>query len=293
MKQQICVVISDLDNTLYDWVEMWYQAFSSMLDHLEEETHLDRTMLKEQIQLVFQKHGTSEYEFVIEELPILRKHFSNRELAKKYQSVIQTYHSTRQTSMHLYPTVATTLHALKTKGCRIVGYTESMAFYTIRRVKTLGLDGLLDFLYSPADHDLPEDITPEQREHFCSSSSTLQYTRHRYTPKGELKPNPAVLRDIVEEVDAPIENTIYVGDSLMKDIAMAKDSGITDVFAQYGVAQHREAYELLRQVTHWSEKDVERERRIHERAEVKPNFTLVNNFSEILNMFDFFPCGYP
>jgi hypothetical protein len=59
-----------------------------------------------------------------------------------------------------------------------------------------------------------------------------------------------------------------VGDSPTKDVAMAQDVGISDVYARYGRAQHTEAYDLLREVTHWSDADVEREKRsVNERCD--------------------------
>ncbi len=67
---------------------------------------------------------------------------------------------------------------------------------------------------------------------------------------------------------------------------MAKDANIDDVFAKYGRAQDTDAYELLKEVTHWSGKDVEREKKIGER-EVTPTITLDENFAQLLQHFEF------
>jgi phosphoglycolate phosphatase len=79
---------------------------------------------------------------------------------------------------------------------------------------------------------------------------------------------------------------VYVGDSLTKDIAMAQDAGVADAYAKYGKAQHTGAYQLLRDVTHWSDADVEREKRIGER-EVRSTVVLNSTFSEIMDHFSF------
>jgi FMN phosphatase YigB (HAD superfamily) len=110
-----------------------------------------------------------------------------------------------------------------------------------------------------------------------------------HTPPRELKPNPRILRDIIKNVGANGAETVYVGDSLMKDIAMAKAAGVTDVWAKYGVAQNRPAYELLRKVTHlvtWSPASVEREKILTE-ADLQPSFVLKQSFAEILELFEF------
>jgi phosphoglycolate phosphatase len=72
----------------------------------------------------------------------------------------------------------------------------------------------------------------------------------------------------------------------MKDVAMAQKAGVHDVHAAYGVAHKREEYELLREVTHWTAEDVERERRLSQ-AHVQPTFVLEEGFADILRHFDF------
>ena len=108
---------------------------------------------------------------------------------------------------------------------------------------------------------------------------------HRHTPAGELKPNPAILLDIIHEVGGSTETSIYVGDSLIKDVLMAQEAGVMDVHARYGTAHTREEYELLRSVTHWTAEQVERERAASNRM-VQPTFVLERSFQEILDLFE-------
>ena len=80
---------------------------------------------------------------------------------------------------------------------------------------------------------------------------------------------------------------VYVGDNLMKDVAMALDCGVDDVWAKYGEALKRPEYKLLQDVTHWTAETVEREQEIRARAHVCSTYTLEKKFSEILDLFDF------
>ena len=70
---------------------------------------------------------------------------------------IDAFRKARRRVLALYPTVADTLAALKAKGVRIAAFTESKAFYTNYRFRKLGLDGLVDVLYSPEDHSVPAE----------------------------------------------------------------------------------------------------------------------------------------
>jgi phosphoglycolate phosphatase-like HAD superfamily hydrolase len=284
VKQTISVIITDLDNTLFDWVEFWYASFKAMLDKLVEESGISEETLVTEFKKVHEKYGTSEYAFSIEELPSLQANFPGQDLTKKFDNAIHAFRLARKANLRLYPTVLETLEVLKDKACLIVGYTESMSFYTNYRIRKLGLDRILDYVYSPPDHDLPRGFVrgyPEERYQ-------LRRTIPRNIPKGEFKPNPKVLLDIIKGIGAAREETIYVGDSLMKDVLMAQRAVVTDVWARYGLAQNREQYELLRRVTHWTASDVEREKTL-EPEEVKPQHTLEQNFGELLEKFELTP----
>ena len=102
-----------------------------------------------------------------------------------------------------------------------------------------------------------------------------------------MKPDAKVLDSIIAGLGVEKSNCVYIGDSLMKDVAMAIDCGIDNAWAKYGHAHKRPEYKLLQDVTHWSDADVEREQKIRERKDVHPPHTLENEFSEILKIFDF------
>ena len=168
----------------------------------------------------------------------------------------------------------------------IIAYTESMAFYSNYRVRKLGLDGVIDAVFSPADHDFPRNVDIEVMRKYPASHYEFEHTKHEHTPKGELKPNPDILLQIIEYANADPEDCVYVGDSRFKDIVMAQDAGVDDVWAKYGPAHQREEYEPLRDVTHWSDDDVEYERRLKDR-ENKPTYVLSTEFSQLLDYFTF------
>jgi phosphoglycolate phosphatase len=137
-------------------------------------------------------------------------------------------------------------------------------------------------------------MTPEQIERYPKDQYVPRMTKFKHTPPGEKKPNPALLLDIIGDVGGIVESTIYVGDSQMKDIAMAQDAGVMEVWAKYGVGQFHSGYELLRRVTHWTDEDVEKERALSEElkrrgAGKNPRYVLDSGFHQLLPLFDFIP----
>jgi len=110
------VLITDLDNTLYDWVEIWFQSFSAMLDAILSLTGFDAIELKKEIRQVHRKHGTSEYAFVLQEVPPLKSFARDQPVEKVFNSAITAFRQARSENLHLYPTVRNTLELLKDVG---------------------------------------------------------------------------------------------------------------------------------------------------------------------------------
>jgi phosphoglycolate phosphatase-like HAD superfamily hydrolase len=284
MKPRVSVIVTDLDNTLYDWLGFWHGCFSAMLNELALKSEIAADVLEKDFRQIHQKHGTSEYAFSIEELRSLReKHGPDANLTEIYKSAIEAYRKARREILRPYPEVVDTLEILKDKGCLLIAHTESMAFYTNDRLRRLGLDRVIDYLYSPPDHEIPNRLSVDKLRHYPKEHYQLRRTIQRETPRGEFKPNPALLRDILKGVGASADQTVYIGDGLMKDVAMAQQAGVLDVWAKYGASQSRQEYELLRRVSHWSEVDVQREKALLKGITITPTCVCETSFKELLD----------
>lgn len=278
--KNIKLVITDLDNTLYDWFTPWYKAYKLFIDDVLENTDIQEKDLLNAIKEIHQKHGTAEYsfEFLLQELTI----FQERYPEDKINELKHKFYKTKKDYLKLYPGVMETLCLLRSKGCTIVAYTESMAFYANDRLRKLGLDGIIDKLYSPEEHDVPEDF----QTYYSKDYYQLKKTEHIYLPLHHKKPDTDILNNIINQFDFKKDEILYIGDSLTKDIKMAKDIGIIDVHAQYGLSHHTNEYELLRKVTHWTDEEVEKEKNTT-KEHIEPTYVLKASFSELLNEFKF------
>jgi phosphoglycolate phosphatase len=276
-------LITDVDNTLFDWVDIWYRSFTAMLRKIEEVTGIPEEELYSPISKIHQKYGTSEYSFLLEEIPVLGERYGAR-VAEELAPAIDAFRAARRDALCLYPGVMSSLKKLKANGIITVSYTESTSFYVNYRFRKLELDTVIDYLYSPPDHSLPyEDISSLRK--YPRESYLLKQTVHRYTPQGEKKPNPHILSSILSDIGVRPDDAVYIGDHPKKDVAMAQQAGVLDVLASYGAAQHREQYELLRKVTHWSKEEVEEERAMLAAVKVSPS-VVIERFDQILREFE-------
>src|SRR4030042_589392 len=112
----ISVVITDLDDTLWDWVDIWYRSFKTMLDQLVKDSGIAEDVLINEFKTVFTKHKTTEYAFAIEELPSLQTKHQGKDLTVIYADAIKAYREGRKAALCAYPTVLGTLITLKKKG---------------------------------------------------------------------------------------------------------------------------------------------------------------------------------
>lgn len=286
-RPQIRLLVTDLDNTIWDWFHAWHKSFGAMLEKLVELSNVPESRLLAEIQVVHRARKTSEYSYLLNELPSLRDPEKESDPLSTYDEAVHVQNSERRRHTRLYPGVREVFERLADCNVPVVGYSESVAYWTEWRIRKTDLDGLMKTLYTSADHDLPDGVSIEDLRTRPGREYGLKRTDHRHVPAGSLKPNPLVLRKIVSDFDIEPDQVVYVGDSLMKDVHMAQSVGVHDVLASYGIAQHKEGYDLLRQVSHWSDAEKEQERRLARQPDTVPTYTLKRSYSELLELFNF------
>jgi FMN phosphatase YigB (HAD superfamily) len=100
-------------------------------------------------------------------------------------------------------------------------------------------------------------------------------------PREERKPNPRLLSDICQHEGVACTDAYYVGDSLVRDVAMAKEARVTSIWARYGTTYDQNNWTYLVRVTHWTDDDVKREKDLKIRyGGVTPDYT-IDSFTEL------------
>jgi phosphoglycolate phosphatase-like HAD superfamily hydrolase len=287
-KPKAGLLVLDLDNTIWDWFDAWHQSFSAMLPALSAASGVSVEQLKAEMKVIHQAKGTSEYSFLLDELPSITALRGTKSVRDLYGDVLHLQNSKRLHATHLYPEVLTTLQHIRSRGVKVVAYTESLKFWTEWRIKRTGLDGLIDVLYSSPDHDFPHGTKRDDVRTLPDAAYELLKTEHRQVERGIVKPNPLILSEIIAEHGQVDGAVVYVGDSLDKDVAMAQAvGGVLDVHAKYGEAFRRPEYKLLQELSHWPDTAVKKEVLTAKSAHPSPTYVLKAGFGELLELFDF------
>lgn len=277
------LLITDLDNTLYDWVTFFAQSFSAMINEAARISGVDKETLLDGFQEVHKRHHNSEYPFAILEVECLRKKYGTPEnVLAAMDGALHEFNRVRKQTLQLYPAVQETLSALSERGVLIVGHTEAIAENAYYRLRKLGIAELFNRLYvlhgplAPHPKGAPPGTAPPEG-------------LVEQVPLAERKPNPRLLLDICRRINISPAESVYVGDSKTRDISMAVDAGVTAVWAAYGTQYDKAHWGTLVRVTHWSDEDVLREQELRKAAgNVQPDLE-IDRFAELLGLFDAVP----
>ena len=282
----IRIVITDLDNTVYNWIDYYAPSFNAMIKELVSLTGIDDRVLRGAFKRVHQKHKTSEYSFSIEELDVLSEINSRLtvgEILKKYEPAIRAFRSMRKKTLRLYNGVQETLQRLRGEKKKIVAYTDAMMFYAFRRIKQLEIEELIDGLVAVKDHGIPSGTKPEDVRFYSDPSeyeTAIPFAKE-LDPEA-VKPNPEGLLLILGHLSVNPDEAVYVGDSLYKDIKMAQICGVYDIYAEYGRLYDVNNFQQLVEITHWTDEDVARELELRTQP-ISPTFR-ISRFEEILEV---------
>jgi FMN phosphatase YigB (HAD superfamily) len=283
---RIRLFITDLDNTLYDWVSFFTSSFYEMVGEAASLLQADQGELLDQLRDVHRRHHNSEHPFALLETPLVQTRFPGLSRVEQKKALDEAFHAfnrKRQELLVLYPTVDATLRTIADLGVPIVGHTEATVPNAVFRLQKLGIAGCFSKLYA---------ATPPSQEHpdpeFRPEPNPISV---RYLAPNERKPDPAIVLDICRDFGVSPTETLYVGDSLARDIGMAQAAGAWAVWARYGTVYDKTLWERLVRVTHWTPEDVARAdvaRKLY--GDCVPNQTL-DQFGDVLLHYEFTNSG--
>lgn len=278
------LIICDLDNTLYDWVTYFVSSFYSMVDKVVELTNCDREQLLDDFRSVHQKYGDSEHPFALLETKTIRRKFWGLPIsavAEELDPAFFAFNSSRKKTLCAYPGVYNGLEQMKASGIKLVAYTESNLFAAVDRLDRLNLNVYFERVYcknrASSSHPNPKLKLKWNNRHSLEKFFEI--------PSHMRKPSVDVLNEICDRENFQALETAYVGDSIARDIFMARQAGIYSIWAEYGTKHSAEDYNRLVRITHWTTADVVREKKLKEKSKhIHPDAVLRKNFAEIINV---------
>lgn len=248
-------MVTDLDNTLYPWVDYVVPSLTAMVDSLCATTGLPRIRIVQALKAVYTKYGSNEYPFAIQESELFAPYRSDFDSFNELViwPAARAFKAARERYLRPYPGVPETLQALRDRGLLVVGLTDAPRNAAELRLKWLGLDGHFDALYTLPGYPLPEHVDPGIRRREAEGHYRAR-TRVVELPREAEKPSPEGLRRILADHRLDAAEVLVVGDNLRTDMGVAEACGATGAWAEYGTyvsSEYRERLAILsaREVT--------------------------------------------
>lgn len=181
--------------------------------------------------------------------------------------------------MKLHPQVRELLETLRAADIELIAHTESKLYGVVDRLNRLDLFPYFTKVYcrerSMSSHPLPRGGV-EWLDQF-PMEKIIELSHH------QTKPNPTVLLEICSKEGIAPELAAYVGDSVARDVLMAKRANVFAIWAAYGAQHPRALYTDLVRVSHWTAEEVAREERLKEEAkDIRPDYVAQELFAEVL-----------
>ena len=283
MKQDsIHLLVCDLDNTLYEWFVCYTTAYDEMLDAASRILGCDREQLVVEIKKVHQHHHDSEYPFALLETDTMSATFpgyTKQALYQQFRPIFSQFSARKRSMLRLYPHVYETLEKIQAANIPIVAYTESHLYSVIHKLDYLKITHFFEKIYCKEGTKIPH---PNERPN-SDKYRTFPFDKVTELSHHQAKPNPAVLLEICTSMGVAPEQTAYVGDSLSRDMLMAKDANVRAIYAFYGDNHDQSVIDKLRKLSHWSTAEVNRELELRQKAQLlNPDYRLNERFDEII-----------
>ena len=280
------LLVCDLDNTLYDWVAYFVPSFYAMADAAVKIIGCDREKLLDDFREVHQKYGDSEHPFALLETQAVKERYLGwpvHSILKELDPAFHAFNSARKENLKLHSYVRETLNLIAAADIKIVAHTESKLYGVVDRLNRLDLFRYFSRVYcrerSESVHPNPDSAAEWLLR--IPVEKIVELSHH------QTKPDPTVLLEICSREGADREAVAYIGDSIARDILMAKRAKVPSIWAEYGAQHDPELYKKLVRISHWTPEEVAREISLKEEAKnIKPDFVAQTSFIEVLAALD-------
>ncbi len=279
----IALVFTDLDNTLYDWVAWYSRAFYRMLDAASARGDIPRARLLRELQGLYRRRHRLEEPEALLHAPSIRQRFGDPAQARiALRGVFALYyHANQGHCLESYPGVRAALQRMAAMGVAVIGHTEAPANHAVARLRALGLEhAFVSLLAAPPAENDPTTVEPDP--------VPLPFPV-RVLATHERKPNHDVLLELCGRLGVSPRSALYVGDSLGRDVRMARNAGLRTAWARYGTRHDPRDWQRVVDLSPWTAEQRAQARRDVPLPECTPDVVLHETFEELLEHFEFGP----
>jgi FMN phosphatase YigB (HAD superfamily) len=236
------VLVTDLDNTLYDFAAYYEAGLAALVDELCFLLSMEEDAVTSSLREVFAHHGSIEYPFAVEEIPevLALEDGIRNDVIRRCMSAFWSSASDR---IEPYPTVRQTLRHLQRDGVTVIAHTDAPIHEVMRRLRHMNLDryftGIIAQQWFRRRPGRSQMVCLSEVPGWSRPPRRMQPLWR--IPVADRKPSASVYRRIAQELGVhPGESTV-IGDSVARDLLPAVEVGFTARAPEsFGLARVRE-----------------------------------------------------
>lgn len=255
------LIVLDIDNTVFNWVEYYVSCMCALGDQVSLLTGIPRDVLFEESRPVFEREGSIEYPFLIQQLPSVVNYYNHdvpRMLGEAVDEGRKAFNTAAEATLKPYPHVIQTLEKVRAlyPDIPLVALTDAPRYVAMWKLNKLGLLSYFSAVYGLGDPNLPIDEKTDEikvdKEILLKHVKRSRFGfegRIRVLPDDYEKPGVKGLKTVLMdfEMESHLSDVLWVGDNLRKDVGLGKRLGVHTGWARYGTDVRKEARDILLQ----------------------------------------------
>ena len=259
-------IITDLDNTIYNWVDSFAPSFRGMIHALADYYKLvTEDELLNKFRELFQTHQSLEYQVQASELPFF-KNVSADEVKRINSIMFGAFKNVAKGSgpggLRLYEGGMEFFTWAYSQGITLVAITNAPLKIAKQRLISLGVSRFYTAIAAPEYTDSKKTV--ESNNTLGRQEQLLKVDMPDYVTSDknfdliyklqpdELKPSMTGYEKVFRDLHKKWDIVFVIGDSLQKDLAPAKRLGAKTIWARYGTKIEKRNLETLLKITPWS-----------------------------------------
>ncbi len=259
------VLITDLDNTLYNWDDYFAPSFRAMVHFLSKETGIDEDVIFSDYRYVYREHDSIEFSKSTQELAFLRDYSSSRR-EKLAKTAAIVFGQTGRVYLHPYEGVLETLSWAVRVGIKLICVTNAPLVIAENRLQRLKMSGYFS--------GLAGYLTDWKETEFRGRSKKRIYWGLQ---KEELNSKRVAYEKIAGTLKLSPKSMYIIGDNLEKDVEPAIDLGAIGIWAKYGKECKPKSLETIRKISTLKKGEVN----VEKKHAVPKKAIVVDKFKEI------------
>lgn len=271
MKEPTAVLLTDIDNTLYDFVDFYGMAFRGMVHVLSGQLQVPEERLILEFKDIFKTTGTLDYQFLIKDLKSAQ-HLDKNSMADLIRYGRIGFDRAKRKRLQPYPGMIEALRLLRRGGVSITAVTNAPYYHAIRRLQDIGAFQFFSGLVAWEGKPPPSS----------DKSALARYKAVREFARGKLEFFELFSREMSKPHSYPFfltrqhvkQNNIQLfalGDSISKDLAPTSALGAVTIWARYGTKVDKKNLDTILDITPWSESEIARH---SDGQSYSPNYTI-------------------